>query len=438
MPINIALDGPAGAGKSTIAKSVAQKLGYIYVDTGALYRSIGYYAILKNIDLSDKNAVISILPEINIKLEYINDLQHIFLNGEDISEKIRTNEVSMAASNVSAITEVRSFLLNLQKEIAFQNNIIMDGRDIGTVILPSAQVKIFLTASAEKRAQRRYSELIEKGQNVEYNSILNEIIKRDHNDETREIAPLKQADDAILVDTSDMNLNGAVNYVNKVITGKLNEISNSKRKQKSPIKVFLYSFLRAFGWLIYHTTYNLKYVGKENIPHDGSYIFASNHRSYADPVILAIPTRIPFCFMAKEELFKKKVFAFIIKSLGAFPVIRGSGDMSVIDESVKRLNRGNNLVIFPEGTRSQDGTVGKGKTGVALIASKTGVPVVPVGICFKGKKLKFRKKIIVAFGKPIAPEELQLKSMEPRELKALKIKIMKSITDLVDDNVNKL
>lgn len=438
MPINIAIDGPAGAGKSTIAKSIAKKLGYIYVDTGALYRSIGYYALVNNIDIRDKNAVVPILTEINIELKYIDNEQHIFLNNENITNKIRTNEVSMAASDVSAINEVRSFLLNLQKEIAAKNDIIMDGRDIGTVILPNAQVKIFLTASAEKRADRRYKELVEKGQNVDYNVILNEIKIRDHNDETREIAPLKKADDAILVDTSDMNLNESINYVYKLISTSLNKITNCERKQKSPVKIFFYSFLRALGWLIYHISYNLKYVGKENIPHQGSYIFASNHRSYADPVIIAIPVKIPFCFMAKEELFKNKIFAFIIKSLGAFPVVRGKGDMSVIDESIKRLNRGNNLVIFPEGTRSKDGKVGKGKTGVALIASKAEVPVVPVGICFKGNKLKFRKKIIVAFGKPIAPEELQITSMSPRELKTLKLKIMKSITDLVDENVNKL
>lgn len=438
MPINIAIDGPAGAGKSTIAKAVAHKLGYIYVDTGALYRSIGYYAVNKGIDISDKESVISLLPEISIELKYEDGSQHIFLNNEDVSDKIRTNEISMAASNVSSISEVREFLLNLQKEIAMQNNIIMDGRDIGTVILPNADVKIFLTASAEKRANRRYSELTEKGQSVEYDVILSEIKKRDSNDENREIAPLKQADDAILVDTSELNLSESVNYVNSVINRNLSKILNNKRKSKGPVKIFFYRFLRAIGSLSYHIAYNLKYVGKENIPHDGSYIFASNHRSYADPVIIAMPVRIPFCFMAKEELFKNKIFAFIIKSLGAFPVIRGKGDMSVIDESIKRLNRGNNLIIFPEGTRSKDGKVGKGKTGVALIASKTQVPIVPVGICFKGTKLKFRQKIIVAFGKPISPEELKLKSMHPRELKALKLKIMKSITDLVDENVNKL
>ena len=217
--ISIAIDGPAGAGKSTIAKAVAQKLSFIYVDTGALYRAIGLYALKSN--LNSENKVIFSLKEIKVDLKFENNSQKVFLCDEDVSEKIRTPEVSMMASKVSAISAVREFLFDLQRDLARKNNVIMDGRDIGTVILPDADVKIFLTASSEKRAQRRYKELVEKGLQVSYDDILNDIIKRDADDSNREIAPLKAAQDAILVDTSEYNLEESINLVLNVIKNKL-------------------------------------------------------------------------------------------------------------------------------------------------------------------------------------------------------------------------
>lgn len=204
--INIAIDGPAGAGKSTIARKTAANLGYIYVDTGALYRAVGVSVLRRGLDTTDAKAVAGVLNEIKIELKFIDGVQHVFLNGEDVSTDIRLPEASMAASNVSAIPAVRAFLFDLQKSIAAKNNCIMDGRDIGTVVLPDAQLKIFLTASAEVRAKRRYAELVEKGTPVDYDALLEEIKLRDHNDSTRAIAPLKPADDAVLVDSSDMTI----------------------------------------------------------------------------------------------------------------------------------------------------------------------------------------------------------------------------------------
>lgn len=211
--INIAIDGPAGAGKSSVAKAVAAKLGFIYVDTGALYRSIGVNALRHGIKTDDSDAVIALLPETKVELRYIDGAQRVFLNGEDVSEAIRMPEASMAASNVSAIPAVRTFLLDLQRDMAKNNNVIMDGRDIGTVILPDAQYKFFLTASAEVRADRRFKELKEKGIDVDYNALLEEIIQRDYNDSHRETAPLRQADDAILIDSSNMTLEESINAI---------------------------------------------------------------------------------------------------------------------------------------------------------------------------------------------------------------------------------
>ena len=211
--INIAIDGPAGAGKSSIAKAVAKKLGFIYVDTGALYRAIGVNALKHDISTTDSEKVVALLPETVVELKYIDGTQCVFLNGEDVSETIRLPEASMAASNVSAIPEVRTFLLDLQRDMAKKNNVIMDGRDIGTVILPDAEYKFFLTATAEVRADRRFKELKEKGIEVDYKQLLDEIIQRDYNDSHRATAPLKQAEDAILVDSSEMTLEESINAI---------------------------------------------------------------------------------------------------------------------------------------------------------------------------------------------------------------------------------
>lgn len=222
MSVNIAIDGPAGAGKSTLARQAAQRLGYIYADTGALYRTVGLYSLRNGVDTKNSAAVAATLDKIDISLGFTDEGQRVFLNGEDVSEAIRTPEASMGASDVSSVPEVRAFLLSLQKDIAKSNDCIMDGRDIGTVVLPDADVKIFLTASPEIRAKRRYDELVAKGQQVEYKDVLDDLIKRDYQDSHREIAPLKPAEDSVTLDTGDMNfeqsLDALVSLINKMLS----------------------------------------------------------------------------------------------------------------------------------------------------------------------------------------------------------------------------
>ncbi len=218
--IAVAIDGPAGAGKSTLARAAAKKLSFIYADTGALYRSIALNTVRNNIDVSDSVSIEKMLEKTEIELKFINDEQRVFLNGEDVSDKIRTSEISMAASSISALPAVRNFLLELQRELARKNNVIMDGRDIGTVVLPNAQVKIFLTASPECRAKRRYDEYIANGKQENYEEILESIKQRDYNDSHRAIAPLKAADDAVLVDTSDDTPQQSVERIVKIIEEK--------------------------------------------------------------------------------------------------------------------------------------------------------------------------------------------------------------------------
>ena len=219
--INIAIDGPAGAGKSTIAKSASKALGFIYVDTGALYRAVGVNALRLGITPSDAEAVESSLKDVNVELRFIDGQQRVFLNGEDVSEEIRTPAASMAASDVSAIPAVRAFLFDLQRDIASKNNCLMDGRDIGTEVLPDAQIKIFLTASVEARAQRRYKELTEKGMTVDYKDVLEEMAQRDYNDSHREIAPLKPAEDSVIIDTTELDLQQSIDAVLSLIKKKL-------------------------------------------------------------------------------------------------------------------------------------------------------------------------------------------------------------------------
>lgn len=219
--ISVAIDGPSGAGKSSVAKKCAELFGFVYVDTGAIYRTIGLAAFNKGIDTKDSTAVISLLPELSIDLRYNeNGEQRMFLSGVDVSGEIRRPEISMCASNVSAIAEVRDYLTDMQRNMAKKYDVIMDGRDIGTVILPDADVKVFLTASADARADRRYKELINKGSKVSYEEVLNDMKRRDEQDINRAAAPLKAAEDAVYLDTSSMSFDDSVKDVCRLIIEK--------------------------------------------------------------------------------------------------------------------------------------------------------------------------------------------------------------------------
>lgn len=219
--ISVAIDGPSGAGKSTLAKRLAKELGYLYVDTGAMYRAIGLFALRQGVDPKDEAAVTALLPQIQIELRYVDGAQRVLLCGEDVSEAIRAENVGMATSAVSAHPPVRAFLLELQRGMACTHDILMDGRDIGTVILPGATVKIFLTASAEARADRRFKELQDKGVDTDYETVLEDIRRRDYQDSHRATAPLRQAEDAVLVDTSEMDLEQSFQALKSLILSRV-------------------------------------------------------------------------------------------------------------------------------------------------------------------------------------------------------------------------
>lgn len=219
---SIAVDGPSGAGKSTMARKIAQALGYLYVDTGAIYRTLGLFALRQGVSPDDAQAVAALLPQAGIRMSCGEDgVQRMYLNGEDVTGDIRVPEVSAAASHVSAYPPVRAFLLDMQRELAKSGNVIMDGRDIGTVVLPDADVKIFLTASAEDRARRRLAELLERGEQVGFEAVLSDIVERDRRDSTRAVSPLRPAEDSILVDTTDKSLEESFAVLLRTIREKL-------------------------------------------------------------------------------------------------------------------------------------------------------------------------------------------------------------------------
>lgn len=218
---SIAIDGPAGAGKSTIAKKVAKELGYIYVDTGAMYRAIAYYLVTNQIDIEEESALMKACESITIEIKYEQDAQQVYLNGENVTPYLRTEETGNMASKSSAKAPVRVALLDLQRDMADKFDVVMDGRDIGTNVLPNAEVKIYLTASSKERANRRYKELVEKGETPDFDKIEADIIERDERDMNRAIAPLKQAEDAVLVDSSDMGIEEVVAKILSVARTKI-------------------------------------------------------------------------------------------------------------------------------------------------------------------------------------------------------------------------
>lgn len=229
--ISIAVDGPSGAGKSTLAKDIARRLGIHYVDTGAIYRTVGYAARERGVNPDDKAAVAAMLPAIRVDVSFDGDRQITCLDGRDLGDRIRENEISAYASKVSAVPEVRAFLLGAQRRIARENSVIMDGRDIGTVILPDADVKIFLSASAEQRAARRYKELRERGQDVDFDTLLAEIRERDERDSSRDIAPLRPADDAVLLDNSALGIEASTEAALEIIYAKLPHLRGVKNAE---------------------------------------------------------------------------------------------------------------------------------------------------------------------------------------------------------------
>ena len=415
--LRIAIDGPGGAGKSSVAKLVAKELGIIYVDTGALYRTIALNMIKKEISPADTDSVVRELANFTIELKFIDGKQVILLDGVDVGDSIRTPEISMAASTVSAIKEVREYLLHTQRNIAKENSVIMDGRDIGTVILPYVEVKIFLTTSAEARAKRRYNELIAKGQSVTYEQVYSEMVERDRNDSTREIAPCVPADDAVLLDNSGLDLEGTAKTIIKIVKKKNKNLYRSLIPWLAPI-------IRFFQ--------RIKPIGLENIDTSKGYVICSNHIAAKDVIMIGAVYPHPIRFIAKKELFSIPVLGWLIKKLGAIKIDRSGNDVSAIKHSVNLAKAGHNIAIFPQGHRypGVDPSTTPTKNGAGLIAYKSEADILPVFIRTKNNKYGLFRKIEIVFGKPIKNSEFNFTDGGALEYEAATNKIFSEILSL--------
>ena len=432
----IALDGPSGAGKSTLAKAIAKRKSIIYVDTGALYRSVGLAAILRGIDKADTEAVTEMLSSISLKMIHENGVQKILLDGEEVGERIRTPEASMYASAVSAIPAVRAFLLDTQRNIAKENSVIMDGRDIGTVIFPDAEVKIFLTASIEARAKRRYDELCAKGIKTTYESVLSDMQTRDANDSGRAIAPAVAAEDAIVLDNSDLTMQGTIEAALRIIDNSLEKAKKNAADKKekrhakkgSPIYRFFYFLLAGFFRLFYR----IRVTGLENIPETGGAVLASNHIAIRDVIIIAASIDRQPRYLAKAELFKIPILSSIIRMLGATPLERTGHDVGAVKAIISLAQSGEITTVFPQGTRRAglnpaDTPI---KNGIGMIAHHAKVPMIPLCIKTKGYRYKFLRPVELIIGKPISPEEAGLVNGGSAEYRAASEKVFSAICEL--------
>ena len=427
--INIAIDGPAGAGKSTIAKAVAKDLGIIYLDTGAMYRATAYLALQKGIDPKDEQKVSEMLEDLKMDVVYKDGDQRIIVNGIDATPYLREHYMSKAASDISALPCVRYKMVDLQRDFASKNDVVLDGRDIGTFVLPNANCKFFLTASPEERAQRRMKDLEEKGEKVDYQTLLSDIIQRDYNDSHRKVAPLKQADDADFVDTTQMSVEDVVAHVKEVVHIKTKNANSTEQNAEKPstiipssemdkktlarIKTYykpekrftFYRFLRVILRPIQMLVWPTKVIGAENVKKVKGALFTCNHYSKMDSMI---PYFVLFKkeahALAKYELFTNPVAGWFLHKMGAIPVRRGEADIEAVKQVLRVLKDGKQLLIFPEGTRNKEGTqqMAEFKTGTARFAIKAKVPVVPM-IYYQSPKA-FRKNWLYV-GEPFSLEE---------------------------------
>lgn len=405
--LKIAVDGPGGAGKSSVCKEVARRLNLLYIDTGALYRTVGLYIKRAGIDPDDRDAVAAALPALSITVRAEQGRQIISLDGNEVGDEIRTQEISMYASRVSAIPAVRAKLLDYQRSFAEEYDVILDGRDIGTVIFPDAEVKIFLTASPEARAHRRYLELQAKGVDVTEEQVLAEMNERDRADSTRESAPLAAAPDAVLLDTSDLDFEGSIDAVISLIKARryalTPEQAKKVKKQKRSYRFFYYTL----GWII-RFFHRIKVTGRENIPRSGGGILCANHIAILDIFSIGASVPRPINFLAKRELFKIPILSSLIRSAGAIPLERKKTDLGAIRRSTELAANGNLVAIFPQGHRQpgKNPADTEYKSGAALVAYRSGVPIIPICIKMKRQKYRIFRRTEIIIGKPLSQEEL--------------------------------
>lgn len=404
MIYTIAVDGPVGAGKSSVAGEVARRLGILHLDTGAMYRAFALKALREGVSLDDEAALCELTQRCMPDVRYENGEQHTYLDGEDVGSLIRTPEISMAASTVSKVAGVRKAMVAKQQAMAKAQSMLMDGRDIGTVVLKNATLKIFLTASAEVRAKRRFDEMQEKGTPATYEDVLADVLRRDEQDTTREVDPLHPAEDAQVLDTTQLTQEQAVEEIIGCLRLKLGK-KHVRIEKKNP----LYRFVCALARFLFRTILPVRYHHLERVQLDAPYILLANHSSMMDPVIVFSPIyRYQVRFMAKKELFQNCFLKWLFAQSGAIPVDRHNTDLAAVRASLKALAQKQVLGIFPEGTRHKEGVMQDMESGIAVIALRSGARLLPAYI---SGKLGLFRPVHVYFAPPVSVAEIAQKGV---------------------------
>ena len=400
MSFIVAIDGPAGTGKGTVTKIIAKKFKLVNIDTGAMYRCVTLDMMNKGIKLDELDKIKELLKNINIELKSDNNKELVFLNGEDVTEKIRSKEVSELVSKVSSIKEVRFSMVDLQRKMAVNKNVIMEGRDIGTYVFPGADVKIYLDADLEERAKRRFKQNKEKGINISYVDTLENIKKRDENDKSKEIGALKLAHDAEVIDSTSMSINQVVREISDIIKNKKKEIKIQekiyRKRKETTWKKFVRKIVKTILLALYKIVFRVKING--HVPEEGAYILCCNHINYLDSAAIVLFNKRKVNFVAKEDLFTHGILMWLGHLFDAIPIKRDMQDMEAIKRCLKVLKNGELLGIFPEGTRKGMEKNMKAKNGAAFMAIKANVKIIPVGIHGNFKPFG---KVYVNYGEPM-------------------------------------
>lgn len=436
MSFIVAIDGPAGTGKGTVTKILSKKFNLVNIDTGATYRCVTLDMINKGVKLEELDKIKEILKNIKIEIKRENGEQKIFLNGDEVTSKIRSKEVTELVSQVSSIKEVRFSMVELQRKMAEGQDVIMEGRDIGTYVFPTADVKIYLDADLEERAKRRFNQNKEKGINMSYVDILNNIKLRDENDKKKEIGALKVAHDAEVIDSTTMSINQVVREISGIIEKKKKDMRLQKKiykvRKETAWKKFLRTTIKGILRTVYRIAFRVKITGE--IPKEGTYIICSNHINYFDAAAIVLFNKRKINFVAKEDLFTHGILMWMGHLFDAIPIKRNMQDIEAMKRCLKVLKNGELLGIFPEGTRKGMAKNMKAKNGAAFMAIKSGVKVIPTGI--HGTFRPF-SKVYVNYGEPIDLSEYKDNKDKLDEATDIIMEKIKELTKYENKNINK-
>ena len=437
----VAIDGPAGSGKTTTARGVAGALGLRHVDTGAMYRAVTWKTLETGTDPADEARVSEIAR--TIEIEFAREgtgAEKISAGGVDVSNEIRTLEVTRHVSLVSSYPAVRGFMVRLQRRLARDGGVVLEGRDIGSVVLPGAHVKVFLRASVEERAKRRLRELEAKGVAKTFDEIRLDIERRDRLDSTREMSPLKIAVGAHVVDTTALTIDEEIRRIVEIARETASVLASRvvRKGERNPRTVQrpLYAATCATVRFLGRVLFGQRVVRRDAPELSETYIYACNHRSNVDPPIVGAAIGREVYIMAKETLFERPLLGGLIRFYNAIPLRRGSVDREALRVASEVLSRGGSLLIFPEGTRSRQAGFGKAKPGVGYLSLTAGVPVVPIYARGTGRlkdALRRREPLCVLFGEPIRAMNPETAEPTPENCREFTQMVMAAIEALRDE-----